>query len=69
MPSIPGPQRIAKRIVDLGDSLCEFSERGRLASDGLRELTIVPPYLIRYKVDQNHVVILQVWHGARLPNP
>jgi len=61
-------RRIAKRLIEVGESLCEFGERGRLAADGLREMTIVPPYILRYRVTRDEVVILQIRHGARNPN-
>jgi toxin ParE1/3/4 len=32
------------------NSLSEHPERGRETSRGLRELAIVPPYLIRYRI-------------------
>lgn len=59
--------RIAARLVALGESLSKFSERGRLASDGLREMTVVPPYILRYRVEPERVVIMQIRHGARDP--
>ncbi|HET8750550.1 MAG TPA: type II toxin-antitoxin system RelE/ParE family toxin [Sphingomicrobium sp.] len=57
--------RIADRLVAVADSLTEFPERGRPGPEGTREMTIVPPYILRYSVDQDSVSILQIWHGAR----
>ena len=57
--------RIAQRVVALADSLAEFSNRGRPGPEGTREMTIIPPYILRYAVDEESVSILQIWHGAR----
>jgi toxin ParE1/3/4 len=57
--------RIAERLLALADSLAEFPDRGRLGPAGTREMTIVPPYIVRYKVYEERVSILQIWHGAR----
>ena len=54
-----------ERLIALADSLAEFSERGREAGDGRREMTIVPPYILRYRVEKDRVVILRIRHGAR----
>lgn len=59
--------RIARRLFDLGDSLADFPRRGRPASDDLREMTTVPPYILRYETDGETVRILPVRHGARRP--
>ena len=58
-------ERLAERLIALADSLAEFSDRGRDAGDGRREMTIVPPYVMRYRVDGERVIILRVRHGAR----
>ena len=56
----------ADHLRQTGDSLQDFPERGRPAGR-IRDLTIVWPYVIRYRVTANHVIILRVRHGARLP--
>ena len=33
----------------------------------MRELATIPPYLIRYRVLDDRVLILRVRHGARRP--
>jgi plasmid stabilization system protein ParE len=60
--------RLAERLLDLGESLAEFSERGRDIGGGRREMTIVLPYVLRYRVDGDHVTILRLRHGARKPD-
>jgi addiction module RelE/StbE family toxin len=57
--------RLAERLIDLADSLAEYSERGRDAGAGKREMTIVWPYILRYRVDGDTVVILRIRHGAQ----
>jgi len=61
-------ERIVTRLVALAESLAEFSKRGRDVGDGRREMTIVPPYVLRYRVDQERVIILRIRHGARGPD-
>ena len=39
--------------------------RGRPVGGGIRELTIVSPYLIQYRVENGEVEILTIRHGAR----
>lgn len=58
-------QRLGQRLLATGDSLETESDRGRPIGKGRRELTVVAPYLIRYRVTGARVVILEVRHGAR----
>ncbi|TPG43544.1 type II toxin-antitoxin system RelE/ParE family toxin [Sphingomonas koreensis] len=58
-------RRLAQRILDAGDSLSEFPHRGRPIGDGLRQIELIYPYLIRYNVDGETVIITGVRHGAR----
>ncbi|HYW16855.1 MAG TPA: type II toxin-antitoxin system RelE/ParE family toxin [Allosphingosinicella sp.] len=58
-------RRLAARLISVADSLEEFSERGRDVGDGLREMTVVWPYLLRYRVQREKVLILRIRHGAQ----
>ena len=58
-------QDVAARLFDLGNSLALFPRRGR-PKNGIREMTSVPPYVLRYSVADETVFILSVRHGARL---
>jgi plasmid stabilization system protein ParE len=58
-------QRLAARLIAVADSLAEFSERGRDAGAGKREMTTVWPYILRYRVENDRVFILRVRHGAQ----
>lgn len=58
-------RRLGERLIEAGDSLAEFPERGRDAGDGRREIVTVWPYILRYRVEAERVVILRVRHGAR----
>jgi toxin ParE1/3/4 len=60
-------QRMALRLISAAQALDEQPERGRPLSGGRRELTTIPPYLIRYRLDGKVVTILDVRHGARKP--
>lgn len=58
-------QRFALRLVTTAESLSAYPLRGRPIGDGIRELTIVAPYLIQYRVVDGDVEILTIRHGAR----
>jgi toxin ParE1/3/4 len=58
-------ERLGQKLIAVADSLAEFSERGRSAGKGLREMTTVWPYILRYRVEADRVIILRVRHGAR----
>jgi toxin ParE1/3/4 len=58
-------QRLARRLLDAGDLLEEFPERGRPTSAGTRELLIVWPYALVYEIKEFEVQVLRVWHGAQ----
>lgn len=58
-------ERLARRLIELADSLGEYSERGRNAGAGRREITIVWPYVLRYRVEAETVIILRLRRGAR----
>lgn len=58
-------QRLAERLIAVADSLNEFSDRGRDAGEGKREMTIAWPYALRYRVEGETVFILRIRHGAR----
>ncbi|MGA9264990.1 MAG: type II toxin-antitoxin system RelE/ParE family toxin [Rhodomicrobium sp.] len=58
---------MALRILEAGDSLARFPYRGRaVPNTNLRETTLAYPYIVRYRVERERVVILRVRHGARL---
>lgn len=61
--------RMAARLVDLGESLAQYPHRGRSAGNGTRELVTVPPYILRYTVQDDCVIVAGVRHGARLADP
>jgi plasmid stabilization system protein ParE len=58
-------QHLARRMIEVADSLAEFSERGRDVGDGRREMTIVRPYILRYRPTAERVYILRIRHSAR----
>ena len=59
-------QRMALRLRAAAESLADHPERGRLATATLRELVVVPPYVIRYYVGDDVVNIIRIRHAARL---
>jgi addiction module RelE/StbE family toxin len=58
-------ERLARRLIELADSLVDFPDRGRDAGGGRREMTIVPPYVLRYRVEGDTVIILRIRHGRQ----
>jgi plasmid stabilization system protein ParE len=56
---------MAALIIGAANSLATFPYRGRqVPGTQLRESTIARPYIIRYRLDPDRVVILRVRHGA-----
>ena len=61
-------QSTASRLITAGDSLANFPGRGRaVRGTDLRELIVIHPYIIRYRVEDDRVLILRVRHGRRRP--
>jgi toxin ParE1/3/4 len=61
-------QDMAAQVIAAGESLANFPYGGRVVpGTQLRETTLARPYIIRYRVDPDRVVILRVRHGARRP--
>lgn len=57
--------RLAERLIATADRLSDFSDRGRPSIDSHREMTVIWPYVIRYRVEGDRVIIVRVRHGAR----
>ena len=57
-------QRMALRLIAAGDALVEFPDRGAPIRKGRRQLTTVPPYLLRYRVLAGVVTIIDIRHAA-----
>ena len=60
-------QRLAQRLVAAAESLAEHPLQGRALSRRRRELAALPPYLIRYTVNDLTAEIITIRHGAREP--
>ncbi|WP_448207627.1 type II toxin-antitoxin system RelE/ParE family toxin [Azospirillum sp. sgz302134] len=60
---------LAERLLGTGDRLSAFPERGRPIGNGRRELVVVWPYIIRYRIAGDEVRIMRVRHGYRKPLP
>ncbi|WP_081432858.1 MULTISPECIES: type II toxin-antitoxin system RelE/ParE family toxin [Acidiphilium] len=58
--------RIAVQLVAACDRLEYLPERGRpgLVS-GTRELTVIWPYIIVYRIVGQNAEVLRIWHGAQ----
>lgn len=66
----PGAGRMmVDRLVAEANSLTGFAQRGRpVPGPTLRELTLVYPYVIRYRIDGDPVFVLRVRHGRQRPD-
>ena len=58
-------QRFALKLVAAAEDLSENPDRGRSVGNGRRELALIRPYLIRYRVEADAVFILRIRHAAR----
>ena len=61
-------QRFSARLVHAAESLAQQPDIGRSIGAGRRELVTIAPYIIRYRVTNDAVVILRIRHGARRPD-
>jgi addiction module RelE/StbE family toxin len=61
-------QRFALKLVAAAEDLSQNPDRGRLVGRHHRELAIIRPYLIRYRVEEGEVLILRIRHAARRPD-
>lgn len=59
---------MAENLFAAGDRLVNYPHRGRLVrGTTMRELVSATPYIIRYRIAGDEVVILRVRHSARRP--
>jgi plasmid stabilization system protein ParE len=49
----------------MAESLATHPHRGRAVYGSVRELVVVRPYLIRYRVTEEAVQIMRIKHGAQ----
>ena len=63
--------QVAETLRNQGNGLVHFPHRGRpVPGTDMRELIAAYPYIIRYAIDGDTVVILRVRHTSRRPtNP
>jgi toxin ParE1/3/4 len=61
-------QRFALKLVAAAEELTENPNRGRTVGHGQRELLLIRPYVIRYRVEAEAVFILRIRHMARRPD-
>jgi toxin ParE1/3/4 len=64
-------EHLAASLFAAGDGLVNFAYRGRpVPQTNMREIVAVHPYIIRYRIEGETVLILRVRHSARRPtNP
>jgi len=60
--------RVAENIRQVGNGLVNFPHRGRMVPrTTMREVMTSYPYIIRYRIAGDEVIILRVRHAARRP--
>ncbi len=60
--------KVAAEIIATGNGLINFPHRGRpVQGTSLREAITSFPYIIRYRISGNQVIILRVRHSAQKP--
>lgn len=63
----PAAAGMVMAVREAANGLVHFPERGRPVAFRRRELSTVWPYVIRYRIEGERVVILRVRHGKRRP--
>jgi toxin ParE1/3/4 len=58
--------RLAAALVATAESLATHPKRGRPLYGAVREVVVIRPYLIRYRVTPDAVQIMRVKHGAQI---
>ena len=59
---------VARTLREVGDSLVNFPYRGRpVPGTTMREALTAYPYIIRYRIDGDRVLILRIRHRSRRP--
>jgi toxin ParE1/3/4 len=63
-----GAALLAGALVAAADGLAAFPHRGRLLRDTqVRELVVIAPYIIRYRLDGEEAIILRIRHTRKQP--
>lgn len=60
-------QRLALRLIAAVETLAKHPDRGRPAGDA-RELVVIAPYVVRYRVKGAIVQVIRIKHGAERPD-
>jgi toxin ParE1/3/4 len=61
-------QRFAARLIAAVEALAQHPERGVSVKGRVRELLVIAPYRIRYRVVDDAVQIIRIRHGAQRPD-
>lgn len=59
---------MAIKLIGASASLAAFPDRGRGSPGATRELAVIRPYIIRYRVAVDAVFILRIRHTAQAPD-
>jgi addiction module RelE/StbE family toxin len=60
-------QRFALRLIGAVESLAHQPHRGHITRGDLRELVVISPYIVRYRIVGEQVFIVRIRHGAQRP--
>ncbi len=61
-------QRFAARLVATVEALAQHPDRGLPVANGVREIVVVTPYRIRYRITADTVEVIRIRHGAQKPD-
>ncbi|HZZ32832.1 MAG TPA: type II toxin-antitoxin system RelE/ParE family toxin [Phenylobacterium sp.] len=61
-------QRFALRLVGTVESLAAHPKRGRVVRGEVRELVVVAPDIVRYRITAQAVEVIRIRHGAQRPD-
>ncbi len=61
-------QRFTMRLIATVETLAENPDRGGPVIRQVRELMVVAPYIVRYRVTEAAVEIVRIKHGAQEPS-
>ena len=61
--------RVAAALMGAANGLTAFPDHGRPVRPGVRDLTTVRPYVIRYAVLAEQIRVTSIRHSARRPAP
>jgi toxin ParE1/3/4 len=60
--------RLTQRLITAVESLSQSPNRGRPVHNGLRELVVITPHIVCYRVTDDAIEVVRIKHGAQRPD-